>query len=254
MQPSLRAVKLRGAAPKSSGTFVAPSATLIGKVQVGKFSSVWYGATLRADVSSITVGEHTTIGDRVMVHCSSQPKEFPTKIGNNVVVEAGCILHGCEIQDGSYIGEGTQVLDGARVEKNAAVAAGSLVSLGKVVPTGQLWGGVPATFQRNLTEDEIAAIRAASIENAELSVFHSVETSKNWEEIEHDEYEWDQTMYRPADAKVRPQSDADKRKYTGPGSILNTDRKLFSLFLSCFGCLISCYSGGEVLESSWQPL
>lgn len=79
------------------------------------------------DENTITVGEGSTIADRVMVHCSTYPKEAPTVIGKNVVVNAGAILHGCLLEDGAVVGEGAQVMDGAKVGKLAFVGAGSLV-------------------------------------------------------------------------------------------------------------------------------
>jgi hypothetical protein len=160
-----------------------------------------------------------------MIHCSGHPKEIPTVIGNNVVVEAGSILHACTLEDNSYVGEGSQIMDGAKVEKNAAVAPGSLVSIGKVIPSGQLWGGCPATFQRNLTPSEIAAIDALADENAELAVFHREETNKTWKEQDQDDEEFDQTKFRHPDGYFPRESTLIG--YSGPGSLLKTDCKIF---------------------------
>jgi carbonic anhydrase/acetyltransferase-like protein (isoleucine patch superfamily) len=251
VQPSLRTVSLRNVKPKSNAIFVAPSASLIGKVTIGQFSSIWYGSTLRGDVSSIVIGKNTTIGDRTMIHCSSHPKELPTTIGDNVVVEPGCILHACTIEDNSYIGEGkrrilflfflfvcfvlfllslfsfcltigSQLLDGVKVEKNAVVAAGSLVPIGKTIRTGELWSGVPATFQRTLTLNEIDAILASANENAELAVFHGVENDKNWEEIEFDEYMNYERITRSPHWMFPDRVPAADPSYKGPGSLADT--------------------------------
>ena len=94
--PSARCVKYRGVEPKFDGAFVASSATVVGKVTVGAKSSIWYGAVLRGDDNTITIGEGVSIGDRVMIHCSSGPVlgDKPTVIGNRAVVGAGAILHG----------------------------------------------------------------------------------------------------------------------------------------------------------------
>jgi carbonic anhydrase/acetyltransferase-like protein (isoleucine patch superfamily) len=254
VQPSLRTIPLRNVKPQSNAIFVAPSASLIGKVTVGQYSSIWYGSTLRADVSSIVIGKNTTIGDRTMIHCSSHPKELPTKIGDNVVVEPGCILHACTIEDNSYIGEGkkkcfifpsyssflllsrigSQLLDGVKVEKNAVVAAGSLVPIGKTIRSGELWSGVPATFQRTLTLNEIDAILASANENAELAVFHGVENDKNWEEIEFDEYMNRERVNRSPHWMFPDRVPAADPSYKGPGSLADTCCKfsLFNLFPS----------------------
>lgn len=196
LQPSLRSIKYKGTAPVIAGGFVAPSAAVVGRVTVGANSSIWYGATLRGDVSTITIGEDVTIGDRAMIHCASHPKEFPTVIGNKVLVGSGAIIHGCELQDGSVIGEGAQIMDGAKVEKNAVVGAGSVVSPGKVVPAGQYWAGVPAKYQRDLTSEELLNNQTLVQENVNLALLHAKENAKTWQEIELEEYNHEQQAER----------------------------------------------------------
>ena len=110
MQPSLRNVKLKQQQPEMLGAFVAPCATVVGQVRLGAQAAVFYGAILRGDVSSISIGEGSSLGDRVMVHCSSAPRELPARLGKGVTVGAGCILHGCDLGDFSVLGEGVQVL------------------------------------------------------------------------------------------------------------------------------------------------
>jgi carbonic anhydrase/acetyltransferase-like protein (isoleucine patch superfamily) len=133
------------------------------------------------DESYITIGEGTTIGDRVMVHCTQYPKELPTLVGKNVVVNAGAILHGCVLEDGSLVGEGAQVMDGAKVGKGAMVAPGAFVGIGKSVPAGQLWAGVPARYVRDVSEAETSKIAAAAFENATLAAEHAQENAKTWQ-------------------------------------------------------------------------
>lgn len=159
-----------------------------------------------------------------MIHCSSHPKELPTTIGDNVVVESGCILHGCTLANGSLVGEGSQVMDGASLGEGAALLPGSLLPMGKTVPAGQLWGGSPATFQRQMTPNEIAAIASLAQENAELAVFHARETEKGWEEIEFDEFEWGEVFYRSPHWFQRKRN-ATLTTYDGPGAIAKTDCK-----------------------------
>jgi carbonic anhydrase/acetyltransferase-like protein (isoleucine patch superfamily) len=225
VQPSMRLIKLGKHVPQSMGSFIAPTATVVGRVNIGEYSSIWYGAVLRGDVSSISIGKNSYIGDRTMIHCSSHPKELPTIVGNNCVVEGGAILHGCVLEDNTYVGEGSQIMDGARVQKNAVIAAGSLVSIGKVVPSGQLWAGCPATFQRNLSAEEVAAIESAAHENAELAVFHAAESEKNYEAILRDEEEYQQTSFRHPEYFDRVQDKKLFPSYRGPGSILESDCK-----------------------------
>jgi len=170
--------------------FIAPNASVIGDVQIGPKSSVWYGSVIRADINSIIIGAGTMIGDRTVIHVSrnlSIESPTPTIIGNLVTVGAGSILHGCTIQDEVIIGEGSVILDGAVVEKNSKISPGSLVSIGKRIPTGQLWSGSPAKFERALTLEEITEFTAEAERNYNLSKTHEealTELDKKLEEID----------------------------------------------------------------------
>lgn len=150
-------------------------------------------------MSTISIGDSVTVGDRAMIHCtgaSDKQPAFPTIIGNKVVIGAGAILHGCILEDECYIGEGAQVMDGATIHKHSKVAAGSLVSSGKVIPSGQLWSGVPAKYLRDLTALEIASISKTAEENSELSSQHAMESAKNWIQIDQELDDWDQIVTR----------------------------------------------------------
>lgn len=152
-------------------------------------------------MNSITIGDNVTIGDRVMVHVNGSASTKPTTalLGNNVVVEAGAILHGCTLEDNTYIGSGSQILDGAIIQKNSIIAPGSIVTQGKIIPSGQFWSGTPAVYARNLTETEIQSITKKCMENVDLSIIHAKESAKTWEEIEEDEYVFEQTSGRNPD-------------------------------------------------------
>ena len=197
---------------------MAPSATVVGDVRIGKDTCLWYGSVIRGthtnsgymhdgnsyyrrsprclpppgDVNSITIGDGVTVGDRAMVHCSGTLTKSPTSIGNRVVIGSGSIIHGCTIEDESYIGAGAQVLDGAKVLKNAMVAAGAVVPSGKTVPSRQLWAGVPATYLRDLTNDEVESIKRTADENKEWARTYAAELAKTWSQTEDDTYEWGQ--------------------------------------------------------------
>lgn len=136
--------------------WVAPNATLVGRVTLAESSSVFYGAVLRADVDAITVGEGSNIQDNVVVHCDAGK---PTTIGANVSVGHAAVLHGCTVEDGSLIGIGATVLNLAVIGAGSLVAAGSVVLEGTVVPPGSLVAGVPAKVRRELSEEERAGIR-----------------------------------------------------------------------------------------------
>lgn len=179
-----------------NGSFVAPSAAVLGKVKLGQHSSVWYGAVVRGDVNTITIGEGVSIGDRAMIHCSGVAGDHPTVIGNNVVVGAGAIIHGAILEDDSMIGAGAQVLDTAIVQRHSIVQAGSLVGSGKVVKSGQMWGGVPAVYIRDLTLEEKNAISAIASDNAQWAKVHAVEINKSWEEVQDASEDFEQERNR----------------------------------------------------------
>jgi carbonic anhydrase/acetyltransferase-like protein (isoleucine patch superfamily) len=140
--------------------FVAPNATIVGQVSIGKGSSIWYGAVLRADVCWIEIGERTSIQDNSVIHVTDETNG--TKVGSDVTVGHRVVLHGCEIHDRCLIGMGSVVLDRAVVESDAMLAAGSLLPPNKRVKSGELWGGSPARFMRKLTEQEIAYLPFSS--------------------------------------------------------------------------------------------
>lgn len=139
----------KGIMPKIDPTaFIAPGAAIIGDVTIGPEANVWFGAVLRGDDHSITVGEGASIQDGAVVHVTL--KDSPTVIGKNAVVAHGVKLHGCTLGEGCLVGIGAIVLDNAIIEPGAFVAAGALVAPGKTVPSGELWGGSPARKLRDL--------------------------------------------------------------------------------------------------------
>jgi carbonic anhydrase/acetyltransferase-like protein (isoleucine patch superfamily) len=166
--------------------FVAPTASVIGDVTLGKGSSVWYGAKIRGDVHSIKIGANTNIGDNVMVHVAKIAGDHPAVIGDNVTVGANAVVHACTIHSNVIIGLGAQVLDGAVVHSNSMVAPGAVVLPGREVLTGQLWAGCPASHLRDLTEAEVAAIAASASDAAGLAKLHAAECAKSYERVAAD--------------------------------------------------------------------
>ncbi|KAJ6353233.1 hypothetical protein OIU76_002279 [Salix suchowensis] len=167
--------------------FVAPSASIIGNVHVGRGSSIWYGCVLRGDVNSISVGSGTNIQDNSLVHVAKSNlsgKVLPTIIGDNVTVGHSAVLHGCTVEDEAFVGAGATLLDGVCVEKNAMVAAGALVRQNTRIPCGEVWGGNPAKFLRKLTEEEKSFISQSSLNYANLAQVHAAENAKGFDEIE----------------------------------------------------------------------
>mmetsp|Transcript_38161 Transcript_38161/g.48144 ORF Transcript_38161/g.48144 Transcript_38161/m.48144 type:complete len:286 (+) Transcript_38161:3-860(+) len=184
----------------AKAAFVAPTASIIGQVSVGSGSSVWYNATLRGDVNSITIGEKCSIGDGVTIHVD----KLPTTVGDNVTVGPEAVLHACSVGDACVIGAGATVLDGAKLETNAVLAPGALLSPGKTVPAKQLWAGVPAALVRELSAAEVKAIETAADKQLELSKLYAAETSKDWEQVLEEEEFHEDLLVRDDPLPVKP--------------------------------------------------
>lgn len=146
-------------------SFVAPSADVIGQVEVGSRSSVWYLAVLRGDQNLIRIGAETNVQDGTVIH--NDPPEFPgyvVDIGDRVTIGHGARLHGCRIGSHCLIGAGAILMDGARVGDHCIVAAGALLPPHFEVPAGRLAVGAPARVARELKDQERVLIeRAADI-------------------------------------------------------------------------------------------
>lgn len=146
-----------GISPKIHETcFIAENTSITGDVEIGAGTNVWYGATIRGDVHVIRVGDDTNIQDGTVIHVSHGGQG--THIGSRVTIGHLSIIHDCTLEDEAYIGMQSCIMDGAVVESRAFVAAGSLVTPGKRIPSGQLWGGCPARYMRDLTEDDFKTI------------------------------------------------------------------------------------------------
>jgi gamma-carbonic anhydrase len=136
----------------SNKAFIAPTASIIGDVEIGSGSGVWFNCVIRGDVAYIRIGENTNIQDGTVIHVTRGG--FNTIIGSNVTIGHSVIIHACELQDACFVGMGAIIMDNAVVETGAMVAAGSMVTNGKIVKSGEIWAGSPAKKFRDLTEDE----------------------------------------------------------------------------------------------------
>jgi len=155
--------ELKGINPKiGEDTFVAETAVIIGDVEIGKNSSIWYGCVIRGDISRIKIGDNSNIQDNSVIHVSRQ---VPTNIGNNVTIGHGAIIHGCTIGDNCLIGMNSVIMDNVKIGNNTIVGAMSLISKGKTIPEGVLVMGNPAKIIRDLTEEEIIEISLYSSRN-----------------------------------------------------------------------------------------
>ena len=143
----------KGVWPKiDKDAFVAETAAVIGDVEIGKDSSIWYGAVIRGDESPIRIGEKTCVQDNSVLHCDDDSLMV---IGENVTIGHGAIVHGATIGDNVLIGMGAIILNGAKIGDNAVIGAGAVVKENADIPAGSLAVGVPAKVVRTLTEEQI---------------------------------------------------------------------------------------------------
>ena len=134
--------------------FLASGVKVIGNVEIGENSNIWYNSVIRGDVHYIKIGSNTNVQDCSMLHVTNG--KFPLNIGSQVTIGHCAKLHGCTLEDLCFIGIGAIVLDGAVVQKNSMVAAGALIKPNFVVPSGKLAAGVPAKIIRDLNVEEVA--------------------------------------------------------------------------------------------------
>jgi len=132
--------------------FVADGAQVIGQVEIGEESSVWYNTVLRGDVNTITIGRRTNVQDLTMVHV--EKGTHPTRIGDDVTIGHHVVIHGCTVGNRVLVGIGAIVLNGVVIEDDAFIAAGTLLTPGTRVPSGSMVMGSPGKVRRPLTDGE----------------------------------------------------------------------------------------------------
>jgi len=145
------AVELRG-----GGHYVAPGATLIGRVVLEDRATVWFGAIARADNEPIVIGAGSNVQDGAVLHADPG---FPLTIGAHCTVGHQAMLHGCTIGEGSLIGIQSVILNGAKIGKECLIGAGALITEGKVIPDRSVVMGAPGKIVRQLSDEEAAGLR-----------------------------------------------------------------------------------------------
>ena len=139
--------------PADGRYWVAPTATVIGKVRLGRDASVWFGAVLRGDNELIDLGERTNIQDNCVLHTDMG---YPMVLGAGVTVGHMAMLHGCRVGDNALVGIGATVLNGAEIGPNCIIGAHALIPEGKSIPANSLVVGMPGRVVRTLSEAELA--------------------------------------------------------------------------------------------------
>lgn len=137
--------------------FIAPSASVIGWVEVAAEVSIMFGAVIRGDREIIQIGSGSNLQDNAVIHADPG---FPVSIGRGVSIGHLACVHGAVIDDDVIVGMGATILNGARVGSGSIIAAGAVVKEGQVIPPASLVAGVPGEVRRETTEDERAQIRA----------------------------------------------------------------------------------------------
>jgi gamma-carbonic anhydrase len=148
--------------------FIAPTAAVIGDVDIGEGASIWFGAVIRGDDMPIRIGRRTNIQDGAIIHSTKDV----VIIGDDVTIGHGAILHGCTIEDEALIGIGAIILDGAHIGQGAIVGAHAFVPPGRQIPAGELWLGSPVSFKRKVGDD---------IKDSQSGVSHYMERAAQYQ-------------------------------------------------------------------------
>lgn len=164
-RPGVRIIPIHGKTPKiHDSAFVAPGCTLIGDIEIGADSSIWYNCVLRADVFTIRIGERTNVQDGSILHCDpprpGDPDGSPLVIGDDVLIGHMAMVHGCVIHDCGFVGLGAIAMNKAVIGSDAMLAAGAMLTEKKVMGPRELWAGRPAKKLRDLDDAAVMGMRA----------------------------------------------------------------------------------------------
>lgn len=150
-------LNVRGFSPViGEGCFIAPNATICGEVSMGSNCSVWFNAVIRGDVNFIRIGDNVNIQDGCVIHCTWQ--RAGTTIGNNVSIGHQAMVHGCTLGDNVLVGMGAIVMDHAMVEDFCIIAAGAVVLENTVCESGFIYAGTPARKMKAISDEQRAML------------------------------------------------------------------------------------------------
>lgn len=150
--------------PSEDEYWIAPTASVMGQVILKKNASIWWGAVVRGDTDSLTIGENSNVQDGSVLHADHG---MPLVIGANVTVGHMVMLHGCTIGDNSLVGIGSIILNGAKIGKNCLIGAGALIPEGKEIPDNSLVMGAPGKVVREVGEQQAAVLKASALHYVE---------------------------------------------------------------------------------------
>ena len=178
VRPGVNIIPIHGKTPKIDGSaFIAPGCTIIGDVEIGAESSIWYNCVLRADVSRIVIGERTNIQDGSVCHCDpsrpGDPDGSPLIIGDDVLIGHMAMVHGCTIHDRGFVGLGAIAMNKSVIGSDAMLAAGAMLTEGKVMEERSLWAGRPAKPLKGLSDAAVAGMRMGTAHYAQNAKHHA---------------------------------------------------------------------------------
>ncbi len=165
---------------EAEAVYVAPNATLVGRVRLLDGASIWFGAVLRGDNELVEIGRNSNIQDNCVCHTDMG---YPLTLGSGCTVGHSAVLHGCSIGDNSLIGIGAILLNGSNVGENCIIGAGALIAEGKQIPDNSLVIGAPGRIMRQVTAEESSAIRKSAshyADNGRLYRRALVEQCQHW--------------------------------------------------------------------------
>ncbi|MFO1132641.1 MAG: gamma carbonic anhydrase family protein [Hyphomicrobiales bacterium] len=145
--------------PEEGAYWIAPSASVIGRVKLERFASVWFGAVIRGDNELITIGENSNVQDGAVMHTDPG---LPLTVGRNCTIGHKAILHGCAIGDNTLVGMGAVILNRAKIGNNCLIGANALITEGKEIPDNSLVMGQPGKIAGELNEEAIAKLRRSA--------------------------------------------------------------------------------------------
>lgn len=175
--PGAHIIPIHGKTPKIHETaFIAPGCSIIGDVEIGAGSSIWYNCVLRADVSHIRIGERTNVQDGSVLHCDGpkpgDPDGCPLIIGDDVLIGHMAMVHGCTIEDRGFVGLGAIAMNNSVIGSDAMLAAGAMLTERKVMGPRELWAGRPAKMLKELNDAAIAGMGLGTAHYAENAKHH----------------------------------------------------------------------------------
>ena len=176
--PGVNIIPIHGKVPKIHETaFIAPGCTIIGDVEIGANSSIWYNCVLRADVASIRIGERTNVQDGSVLHCDG-PKPgdedgCPLIIGDDVLIGHMAMVHGCTIHDRGFVGLGAIAMNKSVIASDSMLGAGAMLTERKAMGERELWTGRPAKMTRELVEPVVAGMQLGVAHYAENAKHHA---------------------------------------------------------------------------------